>query len=766
MMSAAFAMLDEDENSSERGLHMRVANIVVDVPAMEIDTHFDYLVPEVLDGVSVGSCVLVEFGHRPVVGYVVGMSSDSQHDSLKEVLALLGGPYFSDAGVAVARWVADEYLCPLSEAVKLFTPPGGTPRAVRTESADGAVSWELKRAGVGPVDDRWARLAPGTGEFQPRKGAHVQVALLDALSAGPVRVAELAADLGSVDGALKTLERAGVVLVERHRRMRDIVVNERSAPRHERLTAGQDSALDAIAACAPGGVVVLNGVTGSGKTEVYLRAIEEVIRDGKTACVLVPEISLTPQTVGRFRSRFGDAVAVLHSRLSPGERFDQWDRIRDGEARIVVGARSALFAPLDDLGLIIIDEEHESSYKQGSSPRYHAREVAVRLAGSSGARVVLGSASPSLEALHRCETGEWTQVDMPERVNGAPLPPVRVVDMSAEFADGHRSMFSRALTAELEAVRDAGEKAVLFLNRRGFASFLLCRECGFVPRCDSCSSSLTYHEVGNRLACHHCGATEPVPPRCPSCSSPYLRQFGAGTQRVESELAALFPEWPIVRMDADTTKGKGAHERLLAAFEALPSGVLLGTQMIAKGLDYPEVTLVGVIAADITLNLPDFRAGERTFQLLEQVAGRAGRGERGGRVVVQTYWPDHSAVLAAAAHEPERFYVAEKRLREELGYPPYGRLVNILAWGPENADVETCAKDLAQAVRDSAPDRWRVLGPSPAPLSRLKGSWRWHVLVKVPPHDSPSQVLRAAMQSFRGRQGVTVAVDVDPSDLL
>ncbi|HET6351161.1 MAG TPA: primosomal protein N', partial [Coriobacteriia bacterium] len=612
----------------------QIAHVIVDIPARELSTHFDYAIAEG-QAVGVGSCVLVNFANRPAVGYVVGLAVGPV-EGLKTIEAVLGGPFFGEQAAEVARWIASEYVSPLSEAVRLFLPPGGTPKAVR--APDG--TWSLRAASTGEVDDRWAELAPGASEFKPKANATMQRAIIDALGAGPVRVAELSADLGSVNGALKTLEKAGAVLVASRRRMRDAHVRERSAVRHERLTAGQMAALRAIetSVSAGGGVIALDGVTGSGKTEVYLRAIELCLEAGKTACVLVPEISLTPQTVGRFRSRFGDAVAVLHSRLSAGERYDQWDLARKGEARIVVGARSALFAPLTDVGLIVIDEEHESSYKQSSAPRYHAREVAEQLAKRFGATLVLGSASLSMETRERAATGDWTLVEMPDRVEGRKMPDVLVVDMGAEFGDGHRSMFSRPLIEALTQTRDAGSKAVLFLNRRGFASFLLCRECGYVPRCDSCATSLTFHDVGSRLMCHHCGSVRPVPPTCPECGSPYLRQFGAGTQRVETELNALLPDWPVVRMDADTTKGKGAHERLLAAFEGLESGVLLGTQMIAKGLDYPEVTLVGVVAADVTLNVPDFRAGERTYQLLEQVAGRAGRGDAPGRVVVQTYW--------------------------------------------------------------------------------------------------------------------------------
>jgi primosomal protein N' (replication factor Y) len=729
-----------------------------------LDTYFDYAVPDALAEVEVGTCVLVDFAHRPVVGYVVGLAEKSDQAELKEIEAVLGGPYFSADAAQVARWIADEYMSPLSEAVRLFTPPGGVPRAVRRP--DGA--WELRRAGVGPVDDRWASLAPAGKDFVPGVKATTQRAVLDALASGPVRVPELAAELGSVDAALKALERAGAVVVERRRRMRDAFVREVRNVTHVELTPGQQEALAVISAKLESGdgVVALDGVTGSGKTEVYLRAIERVLADGGTACVLVPEISLTPQTVGRFRARFGDEVAVLHSRLTAGERFDQWDQVRSGRSRIVVGARSALFAPMKDLRLIVIDEEHESSYKQGQAPRYHAREVAEYMVGLNAATLVLGSASLSMEARRKAETGRYALVRMPARVGGRDLPSVTVVDMAAEFADGHRSMFSRPLGDALRQVKDAAEKAVLFLNRRGFASFLLCRECGFVPRCESCSTSLTYHEVGSRLMCHHCGSTHQVPATCPSCGSPYLRQFGAGTQRVEAELNALLPGWPVVRMDADTTKGRGAHDRLLASFEALDTGVLLGTQMIAKGLDYPDVTLVGVVAADITLNLPDFRAGERTYQLLEQVAGRAGRGTKPGNVVLQTYWSDHRAIVAAAAHKPDAFYEPEALERRELGYPPFGRLCNVLVWGDEGGAVGRVAGMVAEELQSSVPEGWSVVGPSPAPLSRLKRAWRWHVLVKAPEGCAMSSVLGASLARVPKVSGVSVVADVDPTDLL
>lgn len=723
-----------------------VARVVVDVPTRALSEPFDYAVPPALsDTCVVGAPVRVAFGGRHVKGYVVErVATTSFAGELRPVEGVTGTPLFGAHAFALAEWIATEYVATLADALRLFLPPGG----------------------VGPVDDRWAELSSGSA-FEPSGRATAQRAVLDALARGPVRVAELAAELGAVDSVLTRLEGAGAVVLTRRRRMREPDLPVRSAPRHSVLSDGQNEALRAIAETKPGGVVLLEGVTGSGKTEVYLRAIEDVVDRGGSAIVLVPEISLTPQTVGRFRARFGDLVAVLHSRLTPGERYDQWDRVRAGDARVIVGPRSALFAPANDLRLVVIDEEHEASYKQGSAPRYHARAVAQRLCAATGATLVLGSATPSLESLHAAAGGRARLVLMPERVAGGCMPPITVVDMAEEFREGHRSMFSRALIAALEDVRARGAKAVLFLNRRGSASFVLCRECGYVPQCDRCSVALTYHEAGgDRLLCHHCGALKPLPARCPRCSSPYLRQFGAGTQRVEAELAAQLPGLPVVRMDADSTTGKGGHERRLAEFEALSSGILLGTQMVAKGLDYPDVELVGVINADTTMHMPDFRAAERTFQLIEQVAGRAGRGEAGGRVIVQTYWPDHPAIVAAATYEPASFFEQELAARRELGYPPAGRLARVVVTGRDAGAVKKSATDLSAALNATAAGEMRVLGPSPAPLARLKNSYRWQVLVKAAAGADVASVVREALSMTHAAPGVSFAPDVDPLDMM
>lgn len=763
---------------------MLVASVIVDVSARAVDRPFFYLVsPELAASARVGCAVSVDFANRPAVGYVIDMlemdegeieESICELSKLKPLLGVLSEPYFDRISARLAAWIAYEYLCTLPDALRLFTPPGGSPKVKRVDG-----SWELVFSGVGPVDDRWVIPTEAAAGFAPAKNAVKQQRLLEALSCGGMRAAELSAILGNISPVLAALEKRGVIRIEHRRRIREAmptITGACSSVSH--LTSSQQIALDTICATLAGesasNVVVVDGITGSGKTEVYLRSIARVLEAGKSAIVLVPEISLTPQTVGRFRSRFGDDVAVLHSRLSTGERFDQWDLVRQGKAHVVVGTRSALFAPVQDLGLVIIDEEHDSSYKQDSTPRYDARAVAYEMTRMRGATLVLGSATPSIDTLASCEGGvfgerAWQHVMLPERPSGQPLPDVQIVDMAAEFKGGSRSMFSRALVDALLGVHERGEKAVLLLNRRGFASFVLCRECGFVPECPHCSTSLTFHDVTGELVCHHCDHIEPMPATCPRCGSPYLRKFGAGTERVEAELRQIVPaDMPIIRMDADTTRKKGSHERLLEEFSSAHGGILLGTQMIAKGLDFPDVTLVGVINADTTLKLPDFRAPERTFQLLEQVSGRAGRADKPGRVIVQTYWPEHPAIRAAAAHDRGLFFETELPVRDELGYPPYVRLVNVLAWGNDEEAVRQAITEVTLAINSSmisAGHEWEVLGPAPCLLSRLRGLYRWHTLIKAPICADVSAVIEPVLKARKPNAEVRIAVDVDPDNL-
>lgn len=778
---------------------MKFAQVVLDIPTQALEGSYVYAAHSDLGDIEVGSPVLVPFGGRSAVGFVMKMRSldelapEAVEEALgcdshkvKPITRLLGRSLFPRESAACAQFLAQHYIAPLASCVRLFTPPGGVPRMVH-----GRDGWYLRDASVGKVDDRWVRLAVGAREFHPRKQAVKQRAIIAALDAGELRVADLRAEYGSVSATLRSLATKGVIEIFSRRRMRGTSVSNTptsgcdyglctlDAAHKPYLTPGQQRAVAAISKAFQahsGQVVLVDGVTGSGKTEVYLRAIEEVVRSGRSAIVLVPEISLTPQTVARFRGRFGDMVAVLHSRMGTGERFDQWDFIRSGEARVIVGARSALFAPVADLGLIVIDEEHEASYKQDSAPRYVTRDVAAWMARERGAALVLGSATPSIEALFRVQHDPtWTAVELPERANGKPLPSIEVVDMAHEFSAGSRSMFSHRLQQALRETLTAGNKAVLMLNQRGFAQFVLCRACGFVPQCPSCSTSLTFHEKGNVLMCHHCGFHMTTPAVCPQCGSPYLKRFGAGTQRVEAELASILAGFSdvdahIVRMDADTTARKGAHQKLLEEFAAADAAVLLGTQMIAKGLDFDDVTLVGVINADTQLRLPDFRSAERTFDLIEQVAGRSGRAQLPGRVIVQTYSATSIAIQAAAHYDRTSWLNHELESRKSLGYPPFVRLADVLVWGRDEAAVRREAGELYRRMTDAIDEHtqgdWTILAPTPCVLSRLRGSWRYHITVKAPATADIARVLTPVFRSRRAVHELSVAVDIDPASML
>ncbi|MDQ3389072.1 MAG: primosomal protein N', partial [Gemmatimonadota bacterium] len=550
-------------------------------------------------------------------------------------------------------------------------------------------------------------------------------------------------------------------------------------------TADQAAALEAMVAASrtpDPGTFLLRGVTGSGKTLVYIELLREVVdRQGRTAIVLVPEIALTPQTVGRFRAAFGDRVAVLHSALSDGERYDEWRSLRSGEKRIVVGARSAVFAPLERLGAIVVDEEHEGSYKQGEAPRYHAREVAVMRGRLEGAICVLGSATPALESWASACSGRFRLLELPVRVEGWPLPPIRVVDLRAERKEraarsGPAAEKGPVIVSTLlaEAVRSRisrGEQTILLLNRRGYATFVQCRACLHVWHCPQCNVSLTYHRRRAGLTCHYCFHEEPSPNRCSACGSTELDFSGVGTEQVERSVGETFPTARIARMDVDTTSGKWAHHEILGRVERGEVDILLGTQMIAKGLDFPNVTLVGVINADVGMNLPDFRATERTFQLLTQVAGRAGRGPKGGEVFIQTALPEHYAVTCAAEHAFHAFAERELRARREPAYPPYSRLVNVVLSGVEEDATQEASERAAEWVKGLIAARGLtnilVMGPAPCPIDRIRGRWRWHFLLRSGSPAILGEVARYFHAGFGGgRRGVRITVDRDPVALL
>ncbi|MCX7791923.1 MAG: primosomal protein N' [Chloroflexaceae bacterium] len=611
-------------------------------------------------------------------------------------------------------------------------------------------------------------------------------------------LAELYAATGANAALLRALERRGLVTLETREVQRDPLRIPVPPDQPPPLTPAQRAAYEAIVEAleasarqeepaSPGApVFLLHGITGSGKTEIYLRAIARTLRLGRQALVLVPEIALTAQLVRRFAARFPGQLAVLHSGLGLGERYDAWRRLRHGEATVAIGSRSAVFAPLERVGLVIVDEEHELSYKHEGGPRYHARDTALQLAALSGAVTLLGSATPAVESYHAAREGRYHLLELPERVGGAvgadglprsrtlPLPPVRIVDMRNELQQGNASIFSHPLQQALAATLARGEQAMLFLNRRGAASFVMCRDCGYVATCATCSNPLTVHYAGETgdeqatvLVCHACGARAALPVICPHCLSARVRSFGIGTQRVAEEVRALFPSARVLRWDRDSASARGAHERLLDALLRHEADVIVGTQMIAKGLDLPLVTLVGVVAADTGLHLPDFRSGERAFQLLTQVAGRAGRRFEGAQVLIQTYNPEHYALLAAQEHDYRRFFTQEIAFCRATGYPPFSRLVRLVhaAENPRAARRE--AERLADRARALLQRRelagWSLIGPAPALIQRARGRWRWHLILRAaPPADE--RAINAALDALEPLYGWSV--DVDPVHVL
>ena len=707
------------------------AQMIVDIVHENVARTFTYLVPEGMELVP-GWRVAVPFGKRTIEGVVLSLteSCDLPPEKVKPIAECLEDyPAILPELLALATDMAEETHAPLAETLRLMLPAqmrGGRVR-VKTET--------VAELAVSPEEAEKA--ASEQGRSMKRR------TLLTLLSDGEVHpVAELALLVKDPLPALRQLEEAGWVrLFEREvlRRPNGAV----TAPEHADppLTDEQREALNLMLPPTRRGEgrFLLFGVTGSGKTEVFIRIVRDCLARGKGAIILVPEIALTPQMVDWFMGRFGPVAAVLHSRLSPGERFDEWRRIRRGDARVVIGARSAIFAPLENPGVIIVDEEHETTYLSDRHPRYDARAIAEKRCDREGAALVLASATPSILSFARARKGNLRLVELPRRVFDRPLPEVELTDMRRELNSGNRSIFSRALREALMNTVRKGQQAMLLMNHRGYHSFVSCRTCGKAVKCPNCDISMTYHMIGSdgRLHCHYCGAAVPVPTICPDCGSPHIRYFGAGTQRVEEELKAMFPGVGIVRMDIDTTSGKDGHAKLLDIFRSGRAQILVGTQMIAKGLDFPRVTLVGVMAADMSLNLPDYRARERTFQLLTQVAGRAGRGEEPGRVIIQTYKPEDPVIAAAARQDYRTFFEEELARRRASWYPPFSVLTRLLVESPSEDTARRCAEELGRRVEEmlAAHPDWnrRVLTRIvDQPGARyLRGKARWHVLLKL-----------------------------------
>ena len=705
------------------------ADIIVDISHEKLDRPFQYRVPEKLRGIlETGMCVTVPFGNgnKLIKGYCVALSDKCNFDPArtKDIVAIVkNGVGVEDKLIALAAFIRRNYGSTMIQALKTVLPAKQSVRKLEHKVIEGSMNRE--------------ELISLLGESERKKQTAKARLLRALLEQQTIPYEWITGKLNVSSPTIKSLEKAGVLRIVSSDSYRNPVKLSGQEEQRKLLSPSQLKIVDDILAEYEQGITgtyLLHGITGSGKTEVYMALIEKVIAGGRQAIVLIPEIALTYQTLLRFYKRFGDRVSVMNSTLSPGEKYDQCERAKSGEIDVIIGPRSALFTPFPDIGLIVIDEEHEGSYKSEGTPKYHARETALEVARLHGASVVLGSATPSLEAYYRAEKGDYKLFTLTERLTGGTLPDVSIVDLRQELKEGNRSIFSRRLQELLADRLSKGQQSILFINRRGYAGFISCRSCGHVMKCPHCDVSLSEHKGGS-LVCHYCGYNEYKPMKCPECGSKYISGFRAGTQQIEEKLRELFPGVRTLRMDADTTKTKDSYEKILSAFANEEADVLIGTQMIVKGHDFPKVTLVGVLAADLSLSVGDYRCSERTFQLLTQAVGRAGRGREPGEAVIQTYQPEHYAVIHAANQNYAGFYEEEILYRELSGYPPAAHMLAVQLFAKEEENGKRLAKRLSDVVK-SMGLQVQVMGPSPATIGKINDIFRFVFYIKAANYDT------------------------------
>ncbi|MFC4697960.1 primosomal protein N' [Enterococcus aquimarinus] len=798
------------------------AQVIVDVPTMQTDQPYTYLVPDEWQAViECGMRVEVPFGegNRHIQGFVTALPTELEEStlSLKSLIRVIDlAPVVNQELLQLADYMKDVTFSFKINCLQTMLPAAmkaayqkkfvlldeDHPVKETYFSQSNEIDWDVIEAAgaltlfkrlreqsivelryivkekVNKKMIRYVKSLVTTENYfvfkeQLRPNALRQHQLLEQLKTTPRETVTFYREKELLSTHLKTAEKNGWLSFEEVESYRDPFANHdfpKTLP--WQLNTEQQQAVSRILAAEAQGeatTFLLEGITGSGKTEVYLQSIAEILNKGKTAMMLVPEIALTPQMVQRFKSRFGKAVAVLHSGLSQGEKYDEWRKIERGEAQVVVGARSAVFAPLQKIGLIIIDEEHEATYKQEDTPRYHARDLAIWRSQYHHCPVILGSATPSLESRARAQKKRYELLYLTQRAHeNAQLPSVTIVDLKEEYAQKNTSTFSRLLQEKISNRLQQKEQIVLLLNRRGYSSFMMCRDCGYVLPCPNCDISLTLHMDVKKMRCHYCGHQENIPKKCPDCQGEKIRYYGTGTQKVEEELQARFPSARILRMDVDTTRKKGAHEKILKAFEEQEADILLGTQMIAKGLDYPNITLVGVLNADTALNLPDFRSSERTFQLLTQVSGRAGRGAKPGEVIVQTFNPEHHSIVLAQAQDYEAFYQQEMILRHQSGYPPFYFTVKITVSHPAEQVVAKKSYQIAEQLKNGLSPESRILGPTPSGIARIKNRYYYQIILKYKHEVHLHRMLREILETSQSeqRKNLYVSIDYEPLNFI
>lgn len=749
-----------------------VAEIILNSNAKELNKVFDYNIPETMAyKAMVGSRVFVQFGNRKQLeeGFIIGIKESSEF-KLKDIEKIVNENGLSEEKVELAKWMARRYFCNVSECIKLMLPPGTTTKVIENRVK------EKNENFVSIIDEAIVENDIEENKFKSAKQLRILKFLLDN---GETNLADLLLFTDTTRDAVKALEKKNYIVIEQKQVERNPFLHKvEKQSRKLKFTEEQQNAYDEISSKMDKnkyGEYLIYGVTGSGKTEIYLQLIEKALNNNKTSIMLVPEISLTPQTVDRFIARFGeDTIAVLHSKLSIGERFDQWNKIKNGQAKIVIGARSAIFAPVQNLGIIIIDEEHDSSYKSESTPRYNAKDVARYLCDENNVPLVLGSATPDTSSLYRTMKKQSVLLRLNKRANNAKLPTIEIVDLREELSKKNKSMLSEKLQEAIKENLENKKQTILFLNRRGFSTFVMCRNCGYTAKCKNCDITLTYHKSTNKLKCHYCGYETKVITKCPECGSENIRYFGTGTQKLEAEINTLFPEAKTIRMDIDTVSKKNSHEKILTDFKENKADILIGTQMVVKGHHFPNVTLVGVIAADGSLNMNDYRANEITFQILTQVAGRAGRGEDVGKVIIQTYNPDSFAIECVKSQNEEMFYNTEMRLRKQLKYPPF---CDIIVIGVSSKDEQITMK-VAQSLHKYLKDRVEkenigimLYKALPAPIDKIKNKYRWRILIKCKFGEDIIYLMNNTMEKaqtikYCKNRDANISIDVNPTNMI
>lgn len=730
------------------------AEIILNSEALEIDRPFTYKIPvELEEKVQVGQIVKVPFGmgNKTSEGFVFSIKGENEVNisfKVKKISAIITDePIIDEDDIKLINFLREKYLCKYIDAFRLLIPVGimkgakSKSKKVIVFKSD-ALSCIKKPEGYIEI----------INFLKENSGKYTKSELINVNSISQYK--------------LNKLIEKGLLVVEEETVFR---YNNRTynVDCEKELTFEQKHVLDEYNNSG-NNLFLLKGVTGSGKTEVYMRMVEEVLEKNQSAIVLVPEISLTPQMIERFKGRFGRDVALFHSKLSDGERFDEWFRVKEGKAKLVVGARSAIFLPVKNLGLIIIDEEHENTYKSDQNPKYQTKEVAEFLSEQKGCRVVLGSATPTIETYYRALTGDLKLLELNSRVDGKAMPPMKVIDMRNELRSGNISLFSRELFRDMQEKLSKGEQIILFLNRRGFSTFVSCRSCGYVFKCEECDISMTYHRSG-LLVCHYCGKTKRAPQKCPKCDSKYVKFFGAGTERVEEEVKKYFKDARVLRMDVDTTRGKDSYEKIYNTFKEGKADILIGTQMISKGLDFKNVTLVGILAADMSINIPDYRAAERTFQIITQVAGRAGRGEKQGKVVIQTYTPEHYSLEYAVNYDYEGFYEKEFTVRALMKYPPFGKILLINGISKKEDLLKNFMHKISNVIKPLVEKEVEVdiLGPIPCLVSKVKENYRWQIVIKGEFESEFAKKIKELLydENKNVYNDIRISMDINPNNL-